>query len=119
MIEDIEFFNENQLRQSAAIRKEKLPEKHSRFIHPQEIENSNPSDQTDQDIIDSKQKGTSTLYMNRYAAQTTRHNRVHYIPNNIEMQTVVELRKKYNRSNAGQGMKFGGHECSRRNNVSF
>ena len=39
--------------------------------------------------------------MNRYkAANTTRNNFVHYVPKNIEMQTVIEPRKKYfNRTN--------------------
>jgi hypothetical protein len=43
--------------------------------------------------------------MNRYGPHTTRNNRVHYVPHNIEMQTVVESRKKYIRNNAFAGQK--------------
>jgi hypothetical protein len=53
--------------------------------------------------------GSSTLYMNRYdgnksARNANQCNQVHFVPKNIEMQTVIEPRAKYNRNNSNKNI---------------
>lgn len=52
------------------------------------------------EVINIKEGTSSELYMNRYGiSNTTRNNQIHFVPNHIENQTVIESRGKYFRHN--------------------
>ena len=61
------------------------------------------------DEVNEKENGSNSrgrysdlLYMNRYgASKTMKNNRVHYVPNHIEMQTTIEPSKRYFKRNNG------------------
>ena len=64
--------------------------------------------------------GSSTLYMNRYdgnksARNSNQGNQVHFVPKNIEMQTVIEPRAKYNRNNSNKNILVRGKQQNTNN----
>ena len=94
------------------------PRRHQEPLYPTTTRQAaNNHFQEEEKKVESRGRNSSSLYMHRYGNRLERDSRVHYVPNHLEMQTVIEPRRYFHRdslnsnhsgidhANGGEGLK--------------